>query len=579
MNLYRIAIRNFRNLRSFDWKPDPRINVLFGPNGCGKTNIAEALSLLFTSTNYDSFFETSDFYLGDENNHISIQVWLDGIDELPTNYSECLQHIDCKDNFVTDDIAADTKAVLIYHLESGDDRRMEWSFFQQTQKSACRASSRKAVAYTHISADRQPLKEIGLNSKTIFYQMAEDSIGAEIARISKELMASADKALSSSTIINNYLDTLRHLGEIQLVEKYRLLLKDPTSTWNYSGYELGTSIGSSLLNFDKHSKGIQNLFLLLLMKKRLEGAGIVFIEELEQNLEPQNQRYIANVFRSMNVGQLFITSHSPDIISDFKYENVSVVSADTVKKLFDGLTDAMKKEIYRFNKKEFITALMSSRILLVEGVSEGSAFPIFAQNSDVDLKKYDLDVLQVGGKGKLELYCQALKRFGKTVYVLIDNDSDVQVLINKLSRNADEVLVSMDSYEDLIYPNADAFISCMEELVPFSVVSNKLCRIMTCQTSPDTQKANLIQDMSMHRLDPATMSSYCDLKPFACPFKYALHDSFATPYFARAIAQQIVDSGTLPVFFQRLIEHVSNNGCRLSLYSTDNQNVYRLTGA
>lgn len=265
MNIYRLIIKNFRNLHSFDWKPDPRINILFGPNGCGKTNIAEALSLVFASFTYDSYFDLSDYYRGDDNNHISIQVWLDDINQLQTNYSECLQHIDKEDNFVPDDAATDTKAVLIFSLESGENHRMEWSFFQQTQRPVCRASARKAVAYTHISADRQPLKEVGLSGRSVFYQMAEEFIGPEIARISKELMVAAEKALSGSSVINTYLDTLLHLGEVELVEKYRLLLRDPTSTWNYSGYELGTSIGDAKLNFNKQSKGIQSMFLLLLM--------------------------------------------------------------------------------------------------------------------------------------------------------------------------------------------------------------------------------------------------------------------------------------------------------------------------
>lgn len=582
MYIYRIIINNFRNLKSFDWKPDPRLNVLFGPNGCGKTNIADAISLVFSSVNYESFFDLSDYYLGNESNHISIQIWLDGVDELQTSYSECLQHIDINDNLVPDDAITETKAVLIYNLESGEDRKMEWSFFQQTQRPSCRVSARKAVEFSHIPADRQPLKEIGLNGRSAFYQMAEEVIGEEIKRISKEIMKEADKALSTSAIINDYLDEMLRLGNVNLVEKYSLMLKDPTSTWNYSGYELGTSVGNAQLNFHKQSKGIQNLFLLLLMKKRLEGAGIVFIEELEQNLEPQNQRYIANVFRNLNVGQLFITSHSPEIISDFRYENVSVVSADTVKRLFHGLTPTMKKEIYHFNKKEFITALMSSRILLVEGVSEGAAFPVFAQNGDVDLKKYDLDVLHVGGKGKLELYCAAFKSFGKTVYILIDNDADIRSSINKLSQIADQVLVSMNSYEDLIFPYADTYIDYLEEMVPFSVIRDKLCAIRDyvppVDKKPDNKKIDLQQKLNL-LINPANIQTYQQLHDFTFLFKYALHDSFATAYYARAIAQYILDNtGNPPGFFLRLIEHVSTDVTRLESYSSEYVNVYKLAG-
>ena len=49
MYIYKIIIKNFRNIDSFEWNPNKKINVLFGHNGCGKSNIAQALNLLFST--------------------------------------------------------------------------------------------------------------------------------------------------------------------------------------------------------------------------------------------------------------------------------------------------------------------------------------------------------------------------------------------------------------------------------------------------------------------------------------------------------------------------------------------------
>ena len=46
MELSRLAIRNFRNLREVELKPGPRFNVLSGMNGQGKTNLLEAVYIL-----------------------------------------------------------------------------------------------------------------------------------------------------------------------------------------------------------------------------------------------------------------------------------------------------------------------------------------------------------------------------------------------------------------------------------------------------------------------------------------------------------------------------------------------------
>jgi DNA replication and repair protein RecF len=46
MRLLRLSLSDFRNYAALTWRPGARISVLFGPNGSGKTNLLEAISLL-----------------------------------------------------------------------------------------------------------------------------------------------------------------------------------------------------------------------------------------------------------------------------------------------------------------------------------------------------------------------------------------------------------------------------------------------------------------------------------------------------------------------------------------------------
>ena len=46
MRLTRLTLADFRNYESLTWRPEGRVSVITGPNGSGKTNLLEALSLL-----------------------------------------------------------------------------------------------------------------------------------------------------------------------------------------------------------------------------------------------------------------------------------------------------------------------------------------------------------------------------------------------------------------------------------------------------------------------------------------------------------------------------------------------------
>ena len=576
MYIYKIVIKNFRNLKEFTWKPDKHINVLFGHNGCGKTNIAEALSYLFTPNKFKMYFEKSDYYMGNRENKIVIQAWLADIESFEAGMSLHIQHINKDDEPVTDDSEEETKQVIILQLESVAEDKMEWSFVLSTGRQPCLNKDRTAIDYNYIDTSRNPLKEVGLQEKSILYQLAKDSIGEELDNISKDVVGYANEKLAESQVITDYLDTLKGMGRLDIIDKYSLLLKNPESSWNSSGYELGTQEGDAKLSFDMQSSGIQSLFLLLLMKKKLEGAGIVFIEELEQSLEPKNQKYIADEYRKLKAGQIFITSHSVDIISHFDYNNIFIVLESGAKCLFEGQSVAFIKEVTRTNKKSFIASLMCGKILLVEGESELGAFPIYSYSNGLTMSYLDLDILRVGGKGNFKMYAEAYKKFGKKVSVLLDNDADVRSTINSVKNLVDKVILAFDDYEEMILPYISQHANELVEIVDFQTVKNKLVSILKkTEDACNKHEKRLKPSLDGKDNEVNNLKNYDDLKAYSEWFKYILHDSFATTYYATSVANIIVQKVGVPIFFNDIMSCIEGKTDNLDLFERE-ANVWKI---
>src|SRR3954463_4024198 len=54
MTLKRLLIQNLRNLSSVDILPSPRINLIYGENGSGKTSVLESINVLALGRSFRS---------------------------------------------------------------------------------------------------------------------------------------------------------------------------------------------------------------------------------------------------------------------------------------------------------------------------------------------------------------------------------------------------------------------------------------------------------------------------------------------------------------------------------------------
>lgn len=74
MKVKAIELKNYRNYESLDFRPDKNINIIYGNNAQGKTNILESLYLAATSKSHRINKDSELIENGKDEAHIKVVI-------------------------------------------------------------------------------------------------------------------------------------------------------------------------------------------------------------------------------------------------------------------------------------------------------------------------------------------------------------------------------------------------------------------------------------------------------------------------------------------------------------------------
>ena len=567
MYIYKIIIDNFRNIEHLEWKPNEKLNVLFGHNGCGKSNIAQALNLLFSSSRNNNYFDDEDFYKKDDSKVISIEAWINKIDDLNIEEKDTsITYISPNDQIILEDTDMENvKEMVIIKLSSNDEHKMEWSILSGNKYENLSMKSRTKINFSFVGTVRNPVKELSFGRDTLLQSLIDKPINDDIKEISEKAKSLIDDEIKESSNIQDFLKNILTVDrEISDNVKFDILPKSMSEFNSYNNLEVGLSNNEYTLSINRQSTGIQNLLLLTLMIKKLKGNGIVFVEELEQNLEPKNQVYILDKYKELEGGQLFVTSHSPDIIESFPYNSIFYMNKNNIEPIFEKIDEKILKVIFQVNKKNMISSLMAKRVILVEGESEYNTIPVYMVSNKSIM---DYSIILVQGKENFEKYINAFESLGIKPYLLTDNDVDMNENdIKKYSQKCEKIYISQNNYEDWIYDYINEKIDNLEEYVPFKKIKNSLASVKDEQVKQEIESVGI-----------SNLREYNDIKNMKLTVKCVLHDSFAGVYYSRLLANMMAEEEYIPLQAKLLIDNLLNN-TSLVKYKEELNNVFLLKG-
>lgn len=191
--------------------------------------------------------------------------------------------------------------------------------------------------------------------------------------------------------------------------------------------------GKHLVPFGRLGTGSINLLvfaLLTFIAELKDKRSVIFaMEEPEIALPPHTQRRVTR-FVLAEMGQSIVTSHSPYVIEQFDPEQIVILNRDEGGALTGQPIDAaaVKPKTIRTERRQFAEAILSRAVLVVEGSTEASLFPVASSIMEASLgtdvyTHFDLagvSIFNAGGDGSVPRYGPVFSALGKLSFGFYD---------------------------------------------------------------------------------------------------------------------------------------------------------------
>lgn len=425
MHISNIKLWNFRKYGStgvFD--PDvPNVdlnfssglNVLIGENDSGKSSIIDAIKLVLRTHSFDWIrVEEKDFYT--DSNRLRIEITFDGLSpEEAKNFTEWLGWTGTGENAVPYlriilDVKRNSEKIFPADVRAGVD----------TDGYMLTSEAREYLKSTYLKPLRDAESELIAKKNSRLSQIL----------IGDEAFKGKEKTHELVGIFNNFSEDLRKYfkGEFELpsanggdpsLPQEGKKIKDKIDGHIQSFYSADqesefmatrSNIKPILEKLtltlkDEENPGLgtlNRLFmaaeLLHLGKENWTGIRLGLIEELEAHLHPQAQMQVIEVLQEQKEIQLILTTHSPNLASKVKLENLIICKDDKTFPLgsaYTKLDPTDYKFLERFLDTTKSNLFFAKGVLLVEGWAEELLLPSLAKKAGFDLTKRGISIVNL----------------------------------------------------------------------------------------------------------------------------------------------------------------------------------------
>ncbi len=284
-----------------------------------------------------------------------------------------------------------------------------------------------------LSLEHGSLLDIILRLKEIRPQMWESTIGTLAA-----FDVASDPAIGISGVLDSIDKSLKKYVPREWGVKPHLKVSNLTREHLRKVVTafIATGTGDHAAPFYRQGTGTINMLVLAMLSQIAEDKqNVIFaMEEVETAIPPYAQKRIVHELRKL-AAQSIVTSHSPYVLEEFKPGETVILSRSNDGALSQAeiaLPDSVKHKRYRQEfRTRFCEGLLSRRVLIAEGATEASAFPVAARRLSelnptvyASLEALGICVIDAGTESQIADLAELYKNLGKRTFGLCDKQTD-----------------------------------------------------------------------------------------------------------------------------------------------------------